>query len=277
MIVRAAGDEYHLFRQHDHAQLAGAIAARVGNADFDRPAAVVLDAIAQHDAGWPLHDDRPTIDPRGSPRDVFASTLEIAAAVWTGSAAIATQHDPYAGLLVSLHVLRLSADAATPAPGQASRPPHDEPRLRFELNKFQHAQIELQEELRAELGLAIDKPLHYGLAEASDDPREQRLAADFRLLQAMDLLSLTICCTTPPAEQTGPLHPRADGPSVRLSIRRPTSSILTVSPWPFDAGSFDVSIPFRRLPRRAYESEADLQYTLGRVRDEPLVVSIRHR
>ena len=30
----------------------------------------VVHAIAQHDSGWPLHDNHPTINPKGQPRHV---------------------------------------------------------------------------------------------------------------------------------------------------------------------------------------------------------------
>ena len=68
-------------------------------------------------------------------------------------------------------------------------------RARFENNKFQHRQIEIQEEVRGKLGMRTDIPLTLGLAGSGFDLREDQLHFDFRWLQALDQISLGICCT----------------------------------------------------------------------------------
>ena len=70
----------------------------------------------------------------GEPLHVF-ETPPSCDDVLVGIGAMGGQSEPYSGLLVSLHVLHLSLMS------QAS---HPAPRDVFELNKFQHAQIELQ-------------------------------------------------------------------------------------------------------------------------------------
>ena len=122
-------------------------------------------------------------------------------------------------------------------------------RVRFEVNKFQHAQIELQEKLRTQLGLRTDIPLLLGLAEKSSDPAEQNLLYNFRLLQAMDKLSLCICCTKPPFGKIDAMTDRPGGRMTPLTVSRPEPQTLLVSPWPFDQESIEVSFPFLgRMP-----------------------------
>src|SRR3954447_21600882 len=105
MIRHRLGDEFLLITQHDHAQLSGRFAARVGNALFSPPTPYLetVDGIAMHDCGWPLHDDaRPTLNPHGRPLHVLESPMSVAVPVWSESVRLATEHNAYSGLLVSL-------------------------------------------------------------------------------------------------------------------------------------------------------------------------------
>src|ERR1700722_2269479 len=163
MICRAAGDELVLVTQTAHARLAADLGAEMGNGQFGSPLPrqPVLDAISSHDSGWPAHDDAPTINPSGRPAHALEMPLEIMLPIWSASTDLALAKNPYAGLLVSLHGLSLSA-RAHPEPANMA--------LLFALNKFQHRQIELQEELRQRLGMRINRPLRFGLAEAGVAP-----------------------------------------------------------------------------------------------------------
>src|SRR3954471_11078985 len=87
----------HLITQSDHAHLSGQLAQHFGNADFTPPDPTTIQAISLHDAGWPPHDDNPTLNHHHPPRDVFESTHEIALPVWTTSSDRAQSHHPYAG------------------------------------------------------------------------------------------------------------------------------------------------------------------------------------
>ncbi len=239
MIRKVLADRWVLFRQDDHAKLSADLGSHVGNTRFASPDPSVLRAIAHHDAGWPMHDDQPTLNPRGEPLDVFETPRDIALKVWSASAERAATIDPYAGLLVSMHGLALSAYAVSLDLARSEQQP---PHLRFAMNQFQHAQIELQEALRKQLGFRTDRPLKLGLAEDSLDPREQKLAFDFRLLQAMDQLSLNLCCTTPPAPVMK-LHPQPGLPLREVIFRRMDAHRATVSPWLFQDTLVEVSIP----------------------------------
>src|SRR5438874_5670453 len=110
MIRRAQGSHFLLITQHDHALIAGELADQFGNDNFASPIPreQTLLGVSLHDCGWPLHDIEPTLNADGLPLDVFESPRDLAFKVWTASVERAAQKDPYAGLLVSLHVLSLS-------------------------------------------------------------------------------------------------------------------------------------------------------------------------
>lgn len=252
MIRRRIDDRWLMFTQVDHARLSADLGMSIGNDPFAAPDPVVLQAIALHDVGWPIHDDQPTLNTDGEPLDVFESPRDITLPIWSASAAAACQADPYAGLLVSLHVLSLSAYAVSL---DQARPGRQTAKLRFAMNQFQHAQIELQESLRKRLGMRLDRPLKLGLAEQSDDPREQKLAFDFRLLQAMDQLSLNLCCTDPPATEMK-LHPRPGQPLATVRFQRISEHHAAVSPWIFQSKSVEVEIACRQLLAEPFDEIA---------------------
>src|SRR5205823_9167662 len=137
MIRREMGSSFLLIAQDDHARLSGELARHYGNRFFAKaePFEETIRAVALHDCGWPLHDDRPTLNKDGLPLDVFETPLDIAIYVWQAGVEAVANENVYTQLLVSLHVLGLS--------GFAAARQHDR-REQFELNKFQHRQIEKQ-------------------------------------------------------------------------------------------------------------------------------------
>jgi hypothetical protein len=262
--LESGEEQFWLIAQHDHAILAGQLAAAFGNSFYDSAALgeQTTFGVAMHDAGWPLHDDAPELNDEGLPSDVFETTVERGTLVWEASAARAEAGDAYAGLLVSIHVQRLAA-RFDQAPARLSN------RERFWLIRFRNDQAQRQMRLRELLGLSVDRPLDLGLSLQNDaaaelDPAEQRLAFDVRLLQSMDLLSLCICCTQAPTNQIGPLARRIGGTLVPLHVERLTPSRLFVQPWPFAAPLLRVSFPYRAVPARAYEDAQQLREVLAR-------------
>src|SRR5690348_13269881 len=148
MIRHRHGDQFLLFTQDDHARLSGALARRWGNLQFARPSPFepVVEAVAMHDSGWPMHDQQPTLNGQGLPLHVFETPVHISTPVWSESVRLACERGDYCGLLVSLHVMALSALAQSHYSDPAKRIQFA--RELFELNKFQQNQIETQETLR---------------------------------------------------------------------------------------------------------------------------------
>jgi hypothetical protein len=269
MIRRQVGQEYWLISQDDHARLSGQLAGHFGTGRFVPPSsASAILGIGLHDCGWPIHDQQPTLNEQGQPRDVFETPPALGLKVWEAAARRAIEADAYAGLLVSLHGLALSVFATGPSPLGGEKWSLTDPRIRFEVNRFQHNMIELQEALRRQLELRTDQPLKNGLAAESFDPAEQRLTCDFRLLQAMDQLSLCICCTAPPFQTLGHLS---------IAVSRPTSRLLTLAPWPFKPERLEFEVPFRRLPARAFANDAEFQAAFEAATIERFTVSLQNR
>jgi hypothetical protein len=270
-----AADGFLLVTQDDHALLSGELARHVGNTAFAGPSRgeQTLLGISMHDCGWPLHDNAPTINEAGLPLDVFESTYDVAVPIWTHSANLAEQRDAYAGLLVSLHVLGLSLFAIAM---HRNEPP--DPHRKFAWNQFQHREFERQDALRRTLGLSVNRPLTHGLlADEGIDPVEDALRFDFRLLQALDQISLGLCCTTPPMAETVPVHPRPGASANPLRLHRLDDHTLRVDPWPFDVPAIELSVPAKRVGPGPYTDDAALRVAYATAPTVSLKLRVVHR
>jgi hypothetical protein len=264
MIRHRHGSDFLLFTQHDHALLAGRLAEQIGGGLVTPPSPRGIQGIALHDCGWPLHDDHPTLNPEGEPLHVFETPPAIATRVWSASSARAAAKDPYVGLLVSLHVLNLSFMSM-----ESHRAPHDV----FELNKFQHAQIELQEKLRPQVGLRIDLPLTHGLAAPGESPWEDALLFDFRLLRAMDALSLALLCSENLAISMAGFQSSSGGRTVAIETERPAEFTVRLTPSPFDA-ELEIFVPFRRVPAQPFPDEQAFGRAYAEAATESAIVRV---
>ena len=276
MIRHTHGDTFLLITQHDHALLSGKFAERVGNGMFAPPSPYrqVVDGIALHDCGWPLHDDEPTLNANGLPSDVFETTRPIALKVWTASADKASAEELYAGLLTSLHVLSLSVFATSETSFAHEKFDLDDPHERFAVLKFQQREIARQEDLRQRLGLRTEKPLHHaGLPKEGMQRAEDQLQFNFRMLQAMDAISLAACCTKPPMSQTQDVFRTPGGEKVKLSLARRGNDVL-VDPWPFAVNEIALQIPAARVPGTTYASDDALRAAFASAGAEVLTARV---
>lgn len=267
MIRHRHDNEFFLFTQHEHALLSARLAERIDGSVIARPAPQTLRAIALHDSGWPLHDDAPTLNKDGEPLHVFETPPGVAVRVWAESARIAAGQDAYSGLLVSIHVLGLSMLSLG-----SHRSPHDV----FELNKFQHRQVELQEQLRLRLGLRIDMPLEQGLAPPHTSTAEDALLFDYRLLRATDQLSLALLCRENLFDSMDGIFPRPGAATIRIQVQRPHDFAARLDPWPFAGGSLQLAVPFRRVPARSYSSEFEFRQVYATAKVEAANVHLSH-
>lgn len=276
MIRRDDAGDFLLIAQHDHALLAGVLAEQFGNERFAKPEpqAQTIRGVALHDCGWPLHDDAPTRNKAGLPSDVFETTRPIALKVWAASADKASAEDPYAGLLTSLHVLSLSVFATSETSFAHEKFNLDDAQERFAIIKFQQHEIARQESLRQRLGLRTEKPLHHaGLPKEGMQRAEDALQFNFRMLQAMDAISLAACCTTPPMSQTQDVFRAPGGEKVKLNLARRGSDVL-VDPWPFATSEIGLQIPACRIPGKTYGSDDELRAAYGAAGAEVLTARV---
>jgi hypothetical protein len=183
--------------------------------------------------------------------------MPIAIKVWSESARRAAEQHPYTGLLVSLHVMALSFIALThdPTPHERFQNAKD----LFDLNKFQHRQAELQEDLRRRLGMRVDIPLTKGLAKPGVEPAEDLLLFNYNLLKTCDRLSLDLCCSEPLFETIEDVFPRPGAAPLTLRLGHAGESSMTVAPWPFDSGPLEYDVPCRRVAARPFADEAEFR------------------
>ncbi len=269
MIRRHDGNDFLIINQHDHAQIAGQIADAFGNNAFPSPSPrdPAILGISLHDSGWPLHDNEPTLNPDHLPLDVFETPRPIAFKVWTASVETATKKHPYAGLLVSLHVLSLSV-MATDRP-ESKPDAHfnlEDPQDRFAIVKFQQRELERQENLRAQLGLHSEQTARHTVAKGTKQGSEDQLQYNFALLQIMDQISLAACCTESPITTTRDL-PLPNTTRTKFTLTRQNNDV-TIHPWPFLVPQLDLMIPACRIPATPYQTDAALRSTLAQAPSE---------
>lgn len=275
MIRRPSGSDFQLITQVDHAALAGFLAAHLGNDLFAAPTAEVIAAITAHDAGWPLHDDRPALNPAGLPLHVFETPPSLSTQIWSTSVEHATRISPYVALLVSLHQLNLSdfviRRSTEAKPGTAGFTPRDV----FDLNKFQHRQIELQEGFRDQLGMRTDIPLTLGVAKPGTNQAEDRLRCDFRWLVLCDSLSLELCCGKPVFPAVPDILASPSGKPLQIQIDRVNDETIVLSPWPFNAPKISTEVPFRRVSDMPFPNNETFRTALENTFTGRLCMEIR--
>jgi hypothetical protein len=277
MIRHRQGNDFLLITQDDHARLSGRFAELIGNAEFAPPSPreETIRGASLHDCGWPLHDDRPTLNRKGEPLHVLESPMVIATRVWTESARRACEEGGrYAGLLVSIHVFTLSASAK-----REDGTPHERAHSReelFLLNQFQQAQIEHQEDLRRQLGLRTDRPTRLGLlAKRGVDEQEDLLSFNYAWVKAMDAISLDLCCSEDLFPQLDWVQPMPGAAPVTIRVQHPGEGELALDPWPFHGGRIERKVPCRRVPARAYASEDEFREIYAAAPREQFAVTVR--
>jgi hypothetical protein len=102
MIVRDNGDGWQVVLQIDHEDLSGAF-ARAWADQGTRHGSLAI-AAARHDDGWAVWERAPVVEAgSGKPVDFLDVDVSSHLAFYRAGIAAVTEHDPYAGLLVSMH------------------------------------------------------------------------------------------------------------------------------------------------------------------------------
>lgn len=199
--------------------------------------------------------------------------MSVAIPVWGESVRGATAIHPYSGLLVSLHVLALSALAESR--DQSAHERHRDARELFDLNKFQHKQVEHQQNLRKSLDLRTDLPLRLGLSPRGTGAREDLLLFGYHLLKAMDRISLDVCSGEDLFETIEEVYPRPGADPLTLRLGHPGHFALTVTPWPFNVRSLSFQVPARRVKAQKYAGEVEFHRDYFDAPIESITVSVR--
>jgi hypothetical protein len=255
----------------DHAQLAGAFAARWGNQQFlaPEPRDRVLRGVNTHDDGWAARDQHPQITRQGKPS---AFSVELVGkysafeeidladylAVRDRAVRLVAAQDPYAALLVSMHTYNLLTARADRSTIQSEQLPL--------LDAFLARQLEFQQELRARI--AADQHL------TPEEITPARIENHFRLLQACDNLSLLSCVDY---QQPGDLlHalPLCEGGESRITVERLGERQFRLTPYPFAESSLVFHLPARHIEGEHFYHAEELQKKFHAAGPELLPVTI---
>ncbi|MWV65724.1 DUF3891 family protein [Halorubrum sp. JWXQ-INN 858] len=270
MILARTDDGIRFVTQSDHAALAGRLAEQWGGAGFapPEPTAAVRLAVHAHDDGWWTHDRRPRLRADGSPQDFH----ELPPSRWTrlyrrGIDGVA-RTDRYAGLLVSVHGsgLRRRRYGLSPSWGETPRS------FRGFVEREERRQRSLATALRADpdddrltpADVAVLTALHDDGRAPADLAAESRLWRNYRLLSALDALSLRICATAgtedtlpePITVDRVPTEPGNDDATLTAAPVGPGA--YRIDPYPFRDVPVTVNVPARTVEETTFPDEETL-------------------
>lgn len=237
MIVRPHDDTAEIVTQVDHAEVAGALAEAWTDAGplALAPRGPMVIAARLHDIGWRHWEVSPRLNPdTGRPANFLDVVIEEHLRLYRLGIEEVEAHDPYAGMLVSMH-----------AAGIYTGRYDTQPALR--LSRAPDVQTLVDD-------FVAVREAHYGaLRERLGVPPEE-LWRNYVLLQVFDRLSLRLCQGDPagpgPMEivlpDGGTLHVRTDG------------DVERIDPWPFAVDTVEVVVPTRVIPLEGYAGDAAL-------------------
>jgi hypothetical protein len=229
MILRETPASFVLINQHDHARVAGVMAAHWRPDYFlgpERRAAVEL-AIQEHDCGWiPLDQQGAWDTTTQRPYSFIDFPLAPKLTQYARGIDEVADTNAYAALLCSLHYSTFP-DLETTAEGRA----------------FRQGEQERQQKIKA--ALEVNTPL-----------QEQQLHFHLQLLKFCDGLSIYLCINKPGATKSQE-HPWyregipysnafSFGPGKNIQASWRNSHAVQVRPFPFTR-AFSVSIPYRQV------------------------------
>ena len=230
------GQEWLVVTQTDHAALAADLLSAWRSLAPVPDRELLLRATRRHDNGWQEADSAPRVDAGGSPLDFLRLPSRDRRKLWERGMDRYLHSEPECALLIVEHAISL----------------HRDRRPDSEIETLLDGALRRRDELLAEI------PGGDGL-----------LATLYPWLRIADDLSLRACMGLPltPVELAAP-----EGP-IRCSLLRPGAAPApSRSPWrlalaPFPlAGTTGFPLRCRRIPRRAYRSDADLATTLAQAR-----------
>jgi hypothetical protein len=255
MILQQQSDPMVLIRQTDHAYLTGFFARDWGNEMFPRPepfASFCL-AAAEHDNGWLEWELSPGVDPMTfMPYTFMTVPTEEHISLYQRGIGRAVKTDLYAGLLVASHCMGLYDRAKATIPGYSAK---------YVKAQEQHLANDFVQRLRLQqLRLKVE----LRNAPATKPFAEERLIkANAQRLDALDRLSLFFCLGATEDATIEGVPVDDEGREVDWEIRGAGKNQFTLAPYPFRRDPFEFAILARRIPKRRYTEEVELQKVLA--------------
>lgn len=247
MLVRDAGDAWQIVLQTDHADLSGQLAAAWGGPGFARPEPFesVVRAATRHDDGWAVWERCPRLAGDGTPQSFFTVPAAVHLAFYRAGVDVVQDEDPYAGLLVSMHMTGLYRERY----GVMPTPPRE---LDDETRALVDAFVEQEEERQVALRRALDCD-------------EAQRWTNYALLQAFDVVSLYFgladvetgasgACEGVPTAIGAADDDRAGDP-VRIAIEPLGPWRVRFDPYPFVEDTTPLTLRRRLVPKRDWPTD----------------------
>jgi len=255
MIVQQTSDPMVVIRQTDHAILSGFFAREWGNDVFRRPepfASFCL-AAAEHDNGWQEWEMTPGVDPKSfTPYSFMSVPTDEHVLLYQRGIDRVVKSDLYAGLLVAGHCTGLYDRAKATMPGYSAK--------YVKSQEQQHANDFVQRLRLQQLRLKVDLRNDPATKELTD---EKLITANIQRLAALDRLSLYFCLGADHDTTIEGVPMNGNGEEADWELRAAGGNEFTLDPYPFRREPLEFALLARRIPRRRYMDDADLQTVLA--------------
>ncbi len=246
MLHRSVPEGLICITQPNHAWVSGQLAQAWGNDHFGQffPTQEVCLGAEQHDIGWLLWEQSPTLNPQtGYPYQFTELPTPVHIGIWSGAKQLALPLGRYVALLISLHGTGLYE------------------RYRSWQNSQESTQI-VQDFLEREYAFqkqlidALKNDFYYASYAVPEIIERNK-----KLVAVWDALSLILCQGLPGEQQVNQV-PTADGETTLLltNLEEQPHSV-TVSPWPFSQS--EVTLLYEgRLLRETFTDETAMREAL---------------
>jgi len=255
MIIQEQGDHLVLIRQTDHAVLSGYFARELGNDIFTRPEPLDSFQLAaeEHDNGWNEWELQSRIDPfTFLPYSFMSLPTQEHIDLYQRGIERVVKVDRYAGLLVSMHCAGLYDRTRATIPGFSAKyvKAHEAPVVSDFLQRLRLQQLRLKMDLRGDPATI----------KFSDD---KWLQANMQRLEALDRLSLYFCLGPLEGATIDAVPADYLGTEVDWDLQPEGNDVATLEPYPFRRDPLEISILARRIPKRRYADDLELQKVLA--------------
>lgn len=255
MIIQQTNDPMVVIRQTDHAILCGFFAREWGNDAFSRPEPFpsFCLAAAEHDNGWQEWEIAPGVDPKAfAPYSFMSIPTDEHVLLYQRGIDRIVKTDLYAGLLVASHCMGLYDRAKATMPGYSAK---------YVKAQEQHHANDFVQRLRLQqLRLKVDLRNDPATKEFTD---EKLITANIQRLAALDRLSLYFCLGADHDTTIEGVPMGDNGEEADWELRSAGGNEFTLDPYPFRREPLEFALLARRIPRRRYLDDADLQTVLS--------------
>ena len=254
-MILQQNDPIIVIRQTDHAFLAGFFAREWGNNTFSRPEPFnsFCLAAAEHDNGWQEWELLPGVDPRTfTPYSFMTIPTEEHISLYQRGIDRLIKADLYSGLLVVSHCMGLYDRARATIPGYSAK---------YVKSQEQQVANDFVQRLRLQqLRIKVDLRNNPVTKPFTD---ENSIKANVQRLEALDRLSLYFCLGATEDTSVENVPVNETGADVDWEVRPSGPGQFTLNPYPFRRDPLSFTILARRIPKKRYTDDADLQSVMA--------------